>query len=303
MSIIKNIVEKLQSSDPALTQENAQNQAWWLIQWVTGKTQSQLISQKEIQLTAEQKEKLNAALRDHVQEHKPLQYILGSVPFLDLTIHVRPPILIPRPETEYWCSLLIESLQKLKNKNIKILDLCTGTGCIALALARALPESQVYAVDINPNALDLACENSLLNGITNITFIESDLYSELPQGICFDLICANPPYISSSEWKALDVSVKKWEDPVALKSEFGGLELIEKIIEQSRKRLNAHTEFLAQNIPQIWVEIGYRQAESVRAILKHNGFEPISVITDLAGKDRVLTAGIPACGFLTKRKT
>ena len=145
--------------------------AQWLLSFITGKSSAELITQADKPLSASETAHLESVLNQLLIEHKPLQYSIGTVPFLELNIAIRPPILIPRPETEYWCSLLIDHLTQLSNQELTILDMCTGSGCIALSLAHALPKSQVYAVDISEQACALAEENARRNSIENVTII------------------------------------------------------------------------------------------------------------------------------------
>ncbi len=140
---------------PLYCKDEAVSVARWVISWVTGMSAAELISHSQQQLTTAQMALLTSSLNAHITEHKPLQYIFGSVPFLGLDIHVRPPVLIPRPETEFWCSWLIKQLQEMSPRPLTILDMCTGSGCIALSLAHSLPYASVYAADISQEACAL----------------------------------------------------------------------------------------------------------------------------------------------------
>lgn len=262
-------------------QHVAEHNAWFLLEHITQKNRAALIAHPELKLTPAQEDTLAAWVHDIVYNHKPIQYILGTVPFLDLTIKVQAPTLIPRPETEEWCATLIEKLKL--SRPATILDLCTGSGCIALALAQAFGESAVYASDISPEALELAQENARLNGITNVTFVLSDLYTEIPPQR-FDLIVANPPYITPQEYASLDASVAQWEDKKALVADENGLKIIDEIIKKAPKFLQK----TAPHVPHVWIEIGYRQGISVSEIFKKYNFEP-TILQDLQGNDRVVT--------------
>ena len=155
---------------------------------------------------------------------------MGSTPFAGLEILTQPPVLIPRPETEEWTVNLIEQLQGLPDKKLQILDLCTGSGCIALALADALPQAKIFGTDISDSALALANHNKIHNHIPNVEFLRSDLFAQIPQKFTFDLIVGNPPYIDEQEWNNLDPSVTQSEDKHALLAADHGLALIKKII-------------------------------------------------------------------------
>ena len=179
------------------SKEEQQHVARLLLQKVTGKSLVALLSDQQCMLTDEQKKQLAVFLTEHTQQHKQLQYILGSVPFGDLEIIVEPPTLIPRPETEEWVLGLAQQLQTLNNKKLTILDMCTGSGVIALSLAKALPQAIVYAVDSEVKALQLAQKNADFNGISTVKFVQSDLFSSLPEDLSFDLIVANPLILPS----------------------------------------------------------------------------------------------------------
>ncbi len=266
--------------------------AWWLVQALTKKSKAQLIAQKEIALTEKQEQQLAQWVEQHSKNLKPLQYILGSVPFCDLDIIVKSPVLIPRPETEEWCYNLIEQLKKLPNKKIKILDLCTGSGCIALALAKALPEVQVTGTDISDDALALAKKNAKHNNILNVTFIKSDVYGRVPKESAFDLIVANPPYIAETEWEQLSPMVKKWEDRHALVANQEGLAIIRRIIDKAHTFLIPNGEFQKLGVPQLVIEIGYLQGDSVKYLMENAGFQNVTITKDLAGKDRIVSGGL-----------
>jgi release factor glutamine methyltransferase len=268
------------------THEQSIRHAWDLIEKLMNQTRVALIAQEKIILTQHQEQLLQHWIEAITKQHMPIQYILGSVPFDDVEILIRPPILIPRPETEYWCMQIIQQLHRLKNKKIGILDLCAGSGCIALACAKALPEAVVYASDISQDALNLAQENAAYNNITNITFVLSNLFERIPDNVRFDLIVSNPPYIAESEWTDLDLAVTQWEDKTALIAGSNGLALIQKIIAQAPRWLHNNSQMQKQNIPQLVIEIGETQANVVRQLMIHNGFKDVEVKKDLAGKDR-----------------
>lgn len=283
--LLNEISSKLSEHDSPLEKHQ---KSLWILEKITGKNQSEILVQDNIELTEEQKQKLEEIINKHVKEHMPLQYIIGSIPFLDLEIFVEPPILIPRPETEYWCWELINKLNNLQNKNISILDIGTGTGCIAISLAKAFPESNVFAVDISAKALDLAQKNVKHNNIENVTLIESDLFQNL-SGKTFDLIVSNPPYICEAEFEQLDLSVKNWEDYKALVCRDNGLEIIKRIIQQAPDYIKYNKDIIKNDIPNLVLEIGYLQGKDVSQFMKENKFINVELMKDLAGKDRVVS--------------
>lgn len=263
-------------------QRIAYNNAWYLLEHLTQKTKTELLTDNSFNLTEEQKNLLDNWVESLVHRHKPIQYIIGSVPFLNLILQVEPPVLIPRPETEAWCEQLITYLKQQNITSPKILDLCTGTGCIGLALAQAFPASTVYATDISENALQLAQKNAQKNMISNIKFKKSDLYHAL-QGKKFDIIVANPPYINEDAYDRLEPSVKEWEDSRALTCKELGLKNIKEIIAFAHKYLQS----LNKEVCQLWIEIGYDQADTVAELFKLANFEPC-ILKDMQGKNRVV---------------
>lgn len=253
-----------------------------LLQKLTAKTHAELLLKRnDLSLTPEQKQTLKQWTYQLDHKHKPLQYILGDVPFCNLTIQVKKPILIPRPETEEWCTWLIEKLQPIKNEQLRILDLCTGSGCIALALAKALPESTVIGIDINPEAISLANTNKKLNKIINVNFVQSNLYEKLTRQT-FDIIVSNPPYISENEYKELEPTVREWEDKKALVADAEGFAIHKKIIEHAKDFLRNNKLLEKYNIPQIVMEFGKGQEEQMKHLLKAAGFTNIMVHKDLS---------------------
>jgi len=280
---------KKRYQDPTLRNQYA----WWMLEKITNKKKSELIALEFINLTQEQIVTLEKWIEKQVVEHMPLQYLLGSVPFDDIEILVEPPVLIPRPETEEMCYHVLEMLKKLNNKNISILDIGTGSGCIALTLAKALPKSTIYATDISQKAIDLAQKNAKNNNIDNVKFLKSDLYENIKKNITFDLIISNPPYISADEWKSLDNSVTKWEDPKALVARDEGLAIIEKIISLAPQFIKSNDEFKNKKIPQLIIEIGYKQGVDVAKLFEKAGFANIKIEQDIENKDRFVTGRLP----------
>ncbi|HRN78251.1 MAG TPA: peptide chain release factor N(5)-glutamine methyltransferase [Candidatus Dependentiae bacterium] len=283
--VITDIASKLSVTfdDPTLCRQYA----WWMVEAITNKTQAQLIAQNIISFSQKEQIKLASWIDKITTQHIPIQYLIGFVPFNDVEILVQPPTLIPRPETEEWTLQLIKQLQTLDHKNFVIIDLCTGSGCIALALGHAFPQAQIYATDISPDAITLAQKNAQHNNIKNVTFILSDLFAKLPS-IKADIIVANPPYIAEYEWQTLDTSVTKWEDKQALVANHEGLAIIQKIIEQAPQWLRSNDQMAQHNIPQVVIEIGYQQAISVVALMKQAHYTAIEVHKDLEEKDRVV---------------
>jgi release factor glutamine methyltransferase len=278
---------------PVYQQYNqAHRQAWRLLEYISQKTHAQLLAHTTVELTHKQHCKLQESIYLHVQKYMPLEYIFGSVEFLGLTITLEPPVLIPRPETEYWCSQLINLFTQYKYthlSNFSIADVCTGSGCIALAFASHFPQAHVYALDKADYACRLARYNAQRNTIVNCTVVQSDLFSALESTQEFDLIVSNPPYISPCEWYTLDPSVKKWEAYEALVADDSGLALISELLKQARMRFRTHKKS-TYPLPHIALEIGYNQGEAVKKLCLQYGYTQITLETDLAGHDRLITA-------------
>jgi release factor glutamine methyltransferase len=259
--------------------------AWWLLEKVTGKNKALLLVGSD-SLSDEQEAQLKKWEDLLLNQKYPLQYILETVPFGPLELFVKPPTLIPRPETEQWCADLIEKLKPYKNENLTILDMCTGSGCIALWIAQALPQAIIHAVDISPQAIALSEKNAIHNNIKNITIIESDLFNALDDTIKYDIIISNPPYVTENEWQNLEPQVKVWEDKKALVADDNGLQLYKKITKESKKFLKNET--ILKDVPRIVFEIGNKQAEDVQSILHNEEYTKTEVVKDSADKDRVI---------------
>lgn len=269
--------------------ENHQTAAqvvWWLLEKATNKSHAQLLTTKTI--SEEVQKKIELWIFQIIQEHMPVQYILGTAQFLDIDITVQAPILIPRPETEEWCQKLIGQLKNTQQQQFKLLDLCSGTGCIALSVAHAFPCADVTALDINLQACKLIELNKKNNKISNCTIIESDLFTQLPPEKKYSIITANPPYITHDEWHELNPNVKNWESPQALVAQNNGLEIIERIVTTAPQYLAAPIDGAAQ----VWIEIGAGQGAAVTQLFKKAGYRTCVVLNDCYGKNRVVTGSL-----------
>lgn len=266
--------------------------AWWLVEFITHKQELDLISQNDIDWSDQDQKKLEDALDNLINKDMPLSYLLGSTPFCGLDILTRPPVLIPRPETEEWTANLIDQLQSVRNEPLWILDLCTGSGCIALALADSLPKAKVYGTDIAEYSIALAKENARHNHITNIEFLYSDCFDNIPKEFKFDLIIGNPPYIDQKQWPTLDKSVAQWEDKNALIAPDNGLAIIKRIIDNAPEYLKPNALLQKKNIPQIVLEIDSTQGDAVSTYMKKHAYNQVCIHKDLEGKDRVASGRI-----------
>jgi release factor glutamine methyltransferase len=277
LELIKKISAELERCDE---KAYAEQEAWWLLEKATGKSTVVLLTACCIELSEQQQKQLDEWVRQRVEEQKPIAYIFGSVPFCDLDVKVKPPILIPRPETEEWVSWLIGEIKEHGVTTFTALDLCCGSGCIGLALAKAFPESKILGVDINPEAIELSLENRELNKIQNIEFIQSDLYQKIPLDFKCDLIVSNPPYLAKEEFEGLAPEVKKWEDRRALLAEMQGMEFYDRILRDARKFLSPTRTAL----PCIVFEVGPAQRD-IESLFKKYGFR-FKLYLDMQGKPR-----------------
>ncbi len=232
-----------------------------------------------IQLNEEiNKDICNKAIKDakRVIEGEPIQYVLGKQEFYGLEFHVDENVLIPRPETE----LLVEEVIKLlPDRKARLIDLGTGSGAIAISVANAIDDIKITAIDISQKALTIAKKNAALNKVfEKIEFCESDLFSKI-EGENYDGIVSNPPYVTSLEMNSLEKNVKR-EPFIALYGGEDGLYFYKKIAGEGYKLLRPGG-FLA-------LEIGFKQGESVKRLLKQAGFSNIYVLEDFSAKDRVV---------------
>lgn len=218
---------------------------------------------------------MNIAIKE-LESGIPVQYIVGNVDFYGYTFKVNKNTLIPRFETELLVEKTIKYINKYFNNEIKILDIGTGSGCIAITLNKLLDNSRVTAVDISKNALDVARENNKINN-TDVNFIESDVFSNINDK--YDVIISNPPYISYDE-DIMDV-VYNNEPHMALYADDNGLYFYDKILMECRKYLNDRF-FIA-------FEIGYKQGNDVINIInKYFDNVNISLEKDYNGRDRFI---------------
>jgi release factor glutamine methyltransferase len=224
--------------------------------------------------------KFNFAVKD-LKKHRPIQYILGETMFLGLTFSVNEEVLIPRPETEELVDLII---RENKGRTLRILDIGTGSGCIAISLKKNLPESQVTGVDISEGALALARNNAEANRVA-VPFIQLDILNIFPLPIAekLDIIVSNPPYVTSSEKKGMESNVLNYEPHLALfVPNEDPLLFYRKIIEVSVVYLNSGG--------RIYFEINKEKGKEITELLRLSGFDEITVKKDMQGMDRIISA-------------
>jgi release factor glutamine methyltransferase len=211
---------------------------------------------------------------------EPVAYLLGTREFYGRPFRVDRRVLIPRPDTE---TLVEAALARTRHVSLcaRVLDLCTGSGCVAISLARERPTTRVLGVDLSEDALAVARENALRLGAVNAGFLRSDLYEALPPGARFELITANPPYIPDAEIAALQPDIRDYEPRVALSGGPDGLDVIRRIVAGAPRWL-APGGVLA-------IEVGAGQADGAAALFERAGLRDVARARDLGGHERVIS--------------
>ncbi|NOY51193.1 MAG: peptide chain release factor N(5)-glutamine methyltransferase [Chlorobi bacterium] len=250
-----------------------------LIDYFFGLSRSEQAVRYDFRLSESEMLRMHEAVKD-LKRNKPIQYIIGEAEFLDMRIKVNDNVLIPRPETEE----LIELIAKGEiGPNLNILDIGTGSGCIALALAKNLDNARVSALDISKNALKLADENARINKL-EINFVSDDIHNPaIDWGHEFDVIVSNPPYIRRSEEGLMKANVLEYEPHIALFVEDGDPLLFYKAI----------VGFAAVNLKpggRLYFEINEALATDVKIMLEENSYNNVGVHKDINGKDRMVSA-------------
>ena len=226
------------------------------------------------EVTEEEKEFVEE-IYTKLANHIPAQYIIGHAEFFGMQLEVDERVLIPRPETEELVKLILAENPK---DNLKVLDIGTGSGAIALALAKNRPDWTITAADISQDALDLAMENANNQDLT-LSFIKSDCFSEISSK--YDIIVSNPPYISRVDEAEVGLNVLHSEPHLALFADEDGLAIYRRIAEESKDYLN--------DGGKIYLEIGYKQGQSVPALFKENFPEKrVRTLKDQFGQDRMV---------------
>ncbi|HHU56136.1 MAG TPA: peptide chain release factor N(5)-glutamine methyltransferase [Acholeplasmataceae bacterium] len=245
----------------------------FLVTEISGITKSEVYLRLNDEIPEDIFIKINDAISKYINEEIPVQYIIGYTYFYGLKIFVDESVLIPRPETEEVVERVIKEAQKYKNP--KIVDIGTGSGCIAIALKKNIKNASVFAIDISKSAIEVARKNASFNQV-DITFWENDLLSGI--GEKFDIIVSNPPYIDPEE----DVMplVLKNEPHIALFSKNKGLYHYEKILESAKDNLNKNGVII--------FEIAYNKKDEIENLAKKYSFQNISTYQDLNQKNRIV---------------
>ncbi|QGZ27141.1 peptide chain release factor N(5)-glutamine methyltransferase [Streptococcus ruminicola] len=223
----------------------------------------------------ESDQKLIESIMAQLEDHRSPQYITGKAYFRDLELAVDERVLIPRPETEELIDLVLKENSKA---DLRVLDIGTGSGAIAISLKSARPDWQVTASDISQGALQLAEENSKLNQVS-LDFVESDVFSQITG--TFDVIISNPPYIAYDDKDEVGVNVLASEPHLALFADEDGFAIYRRIIEGASSHLTENGK--------LYFEIGYKQGDGMRRLLaQHFPEKRVRVLQDIFGKDRMV---------------
>ncbi len=221
------------------------------------------------------------ALVERRAQAEPIAYILGTWEFFSLSFIVRKPLLVPRPETEHLVESVIEHIGE---RPAHILEIGTGTGCVAVSIAVNAPQASVVATDISVEAIETAAENARRHAVANrMTLRRGDLFAALePDDGPFDIICSNPPYVEASAWDGLSPAIRLHEDPGALLAGSEGLDTIARIIREAPPYLRPGG--------MLTFEMDDAQRNSVECLLQEAGYHDIAFNRDLAGLNRIASA-------------
>lgn len=255
-----------------------ESDAWILFSHAFGLDRTHYLLEQERPATENELTRLEAAVQTRLTR-VPVQYITGEQDFYGLTFRVTPAVLIPRYDTEVLVDLVLSENPKAE----RFLDLCTGSGCIAVSLMKSGQFASGEATDISREALNVAADNASRNGVT-LTFSEGDLWDAVGNKT-YDVIVSNPPYIAESERPMLMPEVREHEPGLALFAERDGLAFYERIARKACEHL----------VPggRLYVEIGATQGEQVSELFTQNGLTDVRVTKDLAGLPRVVSAHRP----------
>ena len=251
--------------------------AWLLLEYVTGKSRAYYFAYGEESVTESAAERY-LELISRRAGHIPLQHLTHQAFFMGHEFYVDKNVLVPRQDTETLVESALECMKAVKNPYI--LDMCTGSGCIGITLAKKFPESRVLGVDVSEKALKVAQKNKHNLEADNIDFMLSDLFGELGNDITFNTIVSNPPYIPTKVIETLQDEVRLHDPLLALDGTEDGLMFYRKITEKAREYLKTDG--------YLCYEIGAEQAADVSEIMKQAGLRDITVVKDLAGLDRVV---------------
>ena len=272
-----------QKLDPVYPSREIGSFSRLLLRKLANMSSVQIYSDKDRNFPADTFEKLVSAI-DRLACKEPIQYILGETEFCGLNFQVGPGVLIPRPETEELVELIMTDSRE---KVLRILDIGTGSGCIAVSLAKALPLSQVSAWDISPEALTIAAENAAINEV-NVHFEMADVLKHEPnelQRTSLDIIVSNPPYVRLSEAPEMEANVLKHEPHMALFVENEDPLLFYRVISDLAVKM-------LKPGGSLYFEINSYLGKETLELVKTYPFREVQLIQDISGKDRMIRADL-----------
>jgi release factor glutamine methyltransferase len=265
--------------------ESPRLEAELLVGRATGLDRVQLIAHGDRPVSADEL----ACIREFIQRRRraePSAYILGEREFYGLTFRVDARVLIPRPDTETLVDVALERTRHHSEYG-EALDLCTGSGCVAIAFKHQRPTWQVTATDVSGEALDVARANAeRLGTVFGMAFQRSDLFAGLSPGRRFELITANPPYIPRAELAKLQPDVREFEPELALVGGDDGLDIVRRLVEQAPEHLEPGGVLA--------LEMGYDQGEATSALFRAASFEQVTTTKDYGTRDRVVSGRLRA---------
>lgn len=252
---------------------DAETDARLLLMHVSGKDRTFFLAHGDEELT-EREETLYQLLTEKRGGHVPVQHLTGTMNFMGLDFDVAENVLIPRIDTEY----LVEEAMTYVEDGARVLDVCTGSGCILLSLMKYKNDISGVGVDVSDDALALSRKNAEKLGVENVQFIKSDLFQNVVGK--FDYILSNPPYIRSSEIDGLMDEVRLHEPHLALDGGEDGLDFYKKIAHEAKDYLESEG--------RLFFEIGFDEGDALREILSAEGYKDIEVVRDYSGNERVV---------------
>lgn len=256
--------------------DDAKHDAWLLLTFICKIDRTFYYVHMDDDMSVEQVAEYENVLNKRA-EHVPLQYITGEQEFMGIPFHVNDSVLIPRQDTE----TLVEEALKVVRPGMKVMDMCTGSGCILISILKNIVDVEGFGYDISKQAINVAKENAKLNNV-NATFERSDLFDDVSDK--FDVIVSNPPYIPTDVIGGLMPEVAVFEPMLALDGKEDGLHFYRRIVEKASEYLNPGGKLL--------FEIGHDQGKSVSGLMKEAGFQDVRVVKDLVGNDRVVIGGL-----------
>lgn len=277
--------------------DDFQTDGWLLFEYVFEMDRTHYLMRQTDENTDTDKENRYFSLIEKRCTRVPLQHITGFQSFMGFDFVVNKHTLIPRQDTEVLVMRALEAIAEIRKnesshmenadkRSIKILDMCTGSGCIAVSIARLAPGVQVTAADISEEALAVARENGIRLGVcsghkgSTVLFKRSSLFDDIDDGEKYDIIVSNPPYIRTKDIEELSDEVRLHDPFIALDGREDGLHFYREITEAAEDRL--------KNGGYLLYETGFDQAAEVSDIMRRNGYDNIEVIKDMAGLDRVV---------------